>query len=239
MVLPRCSTTSSPRTRAGARDRLRQRHLRGVQRHPGRRAAGATSPTPACRSTRGASTRPRWPATSRSSATGRAVRHLHQPGASTPAPSPRPPRSARSATASRRTRRSAPGHGESGREVQRGHGQEVGYINDEMAFGLPNGVGPEVTAMREAGVDFIYGCLDLNGMKTVAQELERQGMGDVHMLPPEHLRRGVRGRGRRAVRGRHRRRQLPALRGRPRRQPARPTSRSGWTRRAARSPSWP
>ena len=53
-----------------------------------------------------------------------------------------------------------------------------------MAFGLPNGVGPEVTAMKDAGVDFIIGCLDLNGMKTIAQELERQGMGDVPMFHP-------------------------------------------------------
>lgn len=63
-------------------------------------------------------------------------------------------------------------------------GLEVVYTNDEMAFGLPNGVGPEVTAMKDAGVDFIYGCLDLNGMKTIAQELERQGMDDVHMFHP-------------------------------------------------------
>jgi len=63
-------------------------------------------------------------------------------------------------------------------------GMEVAYTNDEMAFGLPNGVGPEVTAMKDAGVDFIYGCLDLNGMQTIAQELDRQGMSDVHMFHP-------------------------------------------------------
>lgn len=63
-------------------------------------------------------------------------------------------------------------------------GQKVGYLNDDLAFGLPNGVGPEVTAMKKAGVDFITGCLDLNGMKTLAQELQRQGMGDVPMLHP-------------------------------------------------------
>lgn len=63
-------------------------------------------------------------------------------------------------------------------------GAEVGYLNDDMAFGLPNGVAPEVTAMKRAGVDFVMGCLDLNGMKTLAQELERQGMGDVPMLHP-------------------------------------------------------
>ena len=33
--------------------------------------------------------------------------------------------------------------------------------------------------MKEAGVDFISTCIDLNGMKTLAQELERQGMDDV------------------------------------------------------------
>ena len=63
-------------------------------------------------------------------------------------------------------------------------GQTVGYTNDDLAFGLPNGIGPEVTAMKDAGVDFVIGCLDLNGMKTLAQELERKGMGDVPMLHP-------------------------------------------------------
>lgn len=63
-------------------------------------------------------------------------------------------------------------------------GQELGYTRNDLAFGLPNGIGPEVTAMKEAGVDFIAGCLDLNGMKTLAQELERQGMGDVPMYHP-------------------------------------------------------
>ena len=63
-------------------------------------------------------------------------------------------------------------------------GQRVGYTNSDLAFGLPNGIGPEVTAMRDAGVDFITACIDLNGMKTLAQELERQGMGDVTMLHP-------------------------------------------------------
>jgi hypothetical protein len=63
-------------------------------------------------------------------------------------------------------------------------GAEVVYTNDDLIFGLPNGIGPEVTAMKEEGVDFVLGCLDLNGMKTLAQELERQGMGDVPMFHP-------------------------------------------------------
>jgi hypothetical protein len=55
-------------------------------------------------------------------------------------------------------------------------GAKTVYKKDDLAFGLPNGVGPEVTAMKEAGVDFVFGCLDLNGMKAVAQEMARQNM---------------------------------------------------------------
>jgi hypothetical protein len=58
------------------------------------------------------------------------------------------------------------------------------YMNDNLAYGLPNGIGPEVTAMKAAGVDFIATCMDLNGMKTLAQELDRQGMGDVVLYHP-------------------------------------------------------
>jgi branched-chain amino acid transport system substrate-binding protein len=67
----------------------------------------------------------------------------------------------------------------------RRYGGDVGaksvYLNDNLPFGLTNGIGPEVTAMKKAGVDLIVGCLDLNGMKTLAQELRRQGMDDVVM----------------------------------------------------------
>jgi branched-chain amino acid transport system substrate-binding protein len=61
-------------------------------------------------------------------------------------------------------------------------GAKVVYKNDDLAFGLPNGVGPEVTAMKEAGVDLVIGCIDLNGMKTISDEMTRQGMADVPML---------------------------------------------------------
>ena len=64
-------------------------------------------------------------------------------------------------------------------------GLEVAYLKDDLAYGLPNGVGPEVTQMADAGVDFIISCLDLNAMLTVAQELERQGVRDqIKMLHP-------------------------------------------------------
>jgi len=63
-------------------------------------------------------------------------------------------------------------------------GVEVVYTNDDLDYGLPNGIGPEVTAMKDAGVDFISTCVDLNGMKTLAQELNRQGMDDVVLYHP-------------------------------------------------------
>jgi hypothetical protein len=63
-------------------------------------------------------------------------------------------------------------------------GAQVVYTNDSLAFGLPNGIGPEVTAMKDADVDMVMSCLDLNAMKTLAQELQRQGMGDVVLYHP-------------------------------------------------------
>jgi branched-chain amino acid transport system substrate-binding protein len=63
-------------------------------------------------------------------------------------------------------------------------GAESVYLNDELDYGLPTGIAPEVTTMRQAGVDFISTCLDLNAALTLAQELERQGMGDVPIYHP-------------------------------------------------------
>jgi ABC-type branched-subunit amino acid transport system substrate-binding protein len=56
------------------------------------------------------------------------------------------------------------------------------YSADDLAFGLPNGLGPEVTAMAQADADFVVGCIDLNGMQTLAEELQRQGLADVPMM---------------------------------------------------------
>ncbi len=63
-------------------------------------------------------------------------------------------------------------------------GADVAYTNDNITFGLPNGIGPEVSAMRDAGVDFIATCIDLNGMKTLGDELQRQGMDNVTLYHP-------------------------------------------------------
>jgi ABC-type branched-subunit amino acid transport system substrate-binding protein len=63
-------------------------------------------------------------------------------------------------------------------------GVSLGYLSDDVAYGMPNGIGPEVSAMKKAGVDFVSTCIDLNGMKTIAQELHRQGMDKVVLYHP-------------------------------------------------------
>ncbi len=73
------------------------------------------------------------------------------------------------------------------RTIDRYHGdtgQEIVYKNDGLGFGLPNGIGPEVSEMGRAGTQMIITCLDLNGMRILAQELERQGMRDVVLYHP-------------------------------------------------------
>ena len=64
-------------------------------------------------------------------------------------------------------------------------GIELVYANNDLPYGLANGVGPEVTAMKSAGVDFVLTCLDQNGALTLDQELERQGMADVAVQLPQ------------------------------------------------------
>jgi hypothetical protein len=57
-------------------------------------------------------------------------------------------------------------------------GAKVVFTDAALPFGLPNGIGPEVSQMKQAKVDFVLSCLDLNGMKTLAAELRRQGLRD-------------------------------------------------------------
>ncbi len=64
-------------------------------------------------------------------------------------------------------------------------GVENVYLNDDLPFGFPNGVGPEVTAMKEAGVDYITTCIDVSSALLLEQELERQGMADVTVALPQ------------------------------------------------------
>ena len=64
-------------------------------------------------------------------------------------------------------------------------GIEFVYANATLPFGMPNGVAPEVTAMKDLGVDFISLCIDQAGALTIEQEMARQGMIDVPVLLPQ------------------------------------------------------
>ena len=50
-------------------------------------------------------------------------------------------------------------------------GIEMAHFNDDLAFGLPNGIGPEVTQMIDTGVDFIIACDSLNQITYRADSL--------------------------------------------------------------------
>lgn len=64
-------------------------------------------------------------------------------------------------------------------------GVEFVYSKNDLPYGLPNGLGPEVSAMKDAGVDFVLTCIDQNGALILSQELERQGMGDAPIVLPQ------------------------------------------------------
>ncbi len=64
-------------------------------------------------------------------------------------------------------------------------GMEFVYKNDDLPFGFPNGLGPEVTAMKAAGVDYVTTCIDQNSVLVLEQELERQGMSNVKVALPQ------------------------------------------------------
>jgi branched-chain amino acid transport system substrate-binding protein len=61
-------------------------------------------------------------------------------------------------------------------------GAEVVYSNDTLPFGLPNGLGPEVTAIANAGADFVVSVMDINGSLALSKEMLRQEQGDVPIL---------------------------------------------------------
>ena len=64
-------------------------------------------------------------------------------------------------------------------------GIEETFLYDELEFGLPSGIAPQVTEWKERGVDFIASCLDLVAMRTIAEELERQDyLDEVTMYHP-------------------------------------------------------
>jgi len=62
--------------------------------------------------------------------------------------------------------------------------QQVVFYDDNLSFGLPGGLGPQVSDMKANGVELVTSCLDMNGMKVLADELDKQGMRDVVLLHP-------------------------------------------------------
>ena len=62
--------------------------------------------------------------------------------------------------------------------------QQIVFYDDNLSFGLPGGLGPQVADMKAKDVEFITSCLDMNGMKTLADELDKQGMDDVVLVHP-------------------------------------------------------
>ncbi len=63
-------------------------------------------------------------------------------------------------------------------------GLEVAFLDDNLSFGLPGGLGPQVSEMKRNGVDYVQTCIDLNGMKTLGEELAKQDMDDVVLQHP-------------------------------------------------------
>ena len=57
-------------------------------------------------------------------------------------------------------------------------GMTVEFFDNSIEFGMAGGVAPQVSEMKDKGVDIIYTCLDLNGMRTIAQELVKQDYRD-------------------------------------------------------------
>ncbi|WP_419849383.1 ABC transporter substrate-binding protein [Candidatus Poriferisocius sp.] len=57
-------------------------------------------------------------------------------------------------------------------------GMTVEFFDTSIEFGMAGGIAPQVSEMKDKGVDIIFTCLDLNGMRTIAQELVKQDYRD-------------------------------------------------------------
>ncbi|HEY6531907.1 MAG TPA: hypothetical protein VIY72_06365, partial [Acidimicrobiales bacterium] len=68
------------------------------------------------------------------------------------------------------------------------YGPEIGgaenvYFNDALAFGFPNGIAPEVTAMKDAGANGLVACIENTGYNTILEEAKKQGLSMNSLLP--------------------------------------------------------
>jgi ABC-type branched-subunit amino acid transport system substrate-binding protein len=58
---------------------------------------------------------------------------------------------------------------------------KVVYDDESLGFAQP--LGPQVSAMKQKGVQFVLTCVDLQESFTLAKEMEKQGMNAVQQLP--------------------------------------------------------
>jgi len=66
------------------------------------------------------------------------------------------------------------------------YGPPVGYEDTTLSFGFtPAQIAPAVQEMKDAGVDLVATCMDVNGNVTVAKALKQAGMNDVAIFSPE------------------------------------------------------
>lgn len=61
-------------------------------------------------------------------------------------------------------------------------GIEVGFRDASLAYGTTD-LSVQVQKMKEAGVDMVATCMDNNGVKTLAQEMKKQELDAVQLLP--------------------------------------------------------
>jgi hypothetical protein len=74
------------------------------------------------------------------------------------------------------------------RETADTYGADIGgaenvYFNDALMFGFPNGIAPEVTAMKQVDANGLVACIENTGYKTILDEAERQGLSLKAVLP--------------------------------------------------------
>ncbi len=61
-------------------------------------------------------------------------------------------------------------------------GVEVGFVDTSLSFGTTD-LSVQVSQMKQAGVDFITSCVDLQGVVTLAKEVKKQDLGATQFIP--------------------------------------------------------
>jgi branched-chain amino acid transport system substrate-binding protein len=59
---------------------------------------------------------------------------------------------------------------------------EIGFFDNSLQYGIPD-LSAQVNRMKDAGVDLVTTCMDFNGVTTLQQEMNSQGLDAVQYLP--------------------------------------------------------